>query len=162
VSKPPLIRLALTRDPPSPASGRSEGHSPISLLPLAGEAGAKRRMRAFLWPHAKAVPVLAGEGGRRVPQSKAIARDEGQRTPHPTNKNGPLARAVLVIQAKPGLEAPDRDNIQRGILDGVLFTLVRSFQTQGKLGNRCVVQTTTNCVLVIETLVVGVSTTQFS
>jgi hypothetical protein len=32
-----LIRLALTRDPPSLASGRSEERSLISLLPLAGE-----------------------------------------------------------------------------------------------------------------------------
>jgi hypothetical protein len=43
-----LIRLALTRDPPSPASGRSEGQPLISLLPLAGKGGAKRRMRALV------------------------------------------------------------------------------------------------------------------
>jgi hypothetical protein len=36
----------------SPASVRSEGCSRFSLLPLAGEGGAKRRMRDFLWPWA--------------------------------------------------------------------------------------------------------------
>jgi hypothetical protein len=35
------------RDPPSPASRRSEESPHVSLLPLAGEGGAKRRMRAF-------------------------------------------------------------------------------------------------------------------
>ena len=53
------LRAAFPSPQPSPASGRGGGGVAAPLLPLAGEGGAKRRMRAFVIYD----PVLAASSG---------------------------------------------------------------------------------------------------
>ena len=53
------LRAAFPSHQPSPASGRGGGGVAAPLLPLAGEGGAKRRMRAFVIYD----PVLAASSG---------------------------------------------------------------------------------------------------
>ena len=87
------LRAAFPSPQPSPASGRGGGGVAAPLLPLAGEGGAKRRMRAFVIYD----PVLAASSGDALAGAGFVAAVKARLLPLVDCLTPNLAEAAALL-----------------------------------------------------------------